>query len=572
MATKYPNVDAANKWARRVVRGAVPACKYVRQACQRHLDDLVASRTAAFQYKFDAAAAERKISLLQLLPHVKGEWALQRKLILLEDWQRFGLVVMFGWVKKRSGLRRYREAYWEVPRKNGKSVIAASVGIGMFVADDEFGAEVYSGATTEKQAWEVFRPARLMVKRTQPLIEAAGIEVNASNLNLPADGSRFEPVIGTPGDGASPSCAIVDEYHEHATAALYDTMLTGMGARKQPLMFVITTAGSNIEGPCYDMRGRVIAMLDGTVPDDELFGWIWTIDEGDDWTDPAVLAKANPNIGVSVYQEYLESQQRKAIKNASFQNTFKTKHLNVWVSARSAYFNMQAYQKCADTSLNIEDFIGESCLIAIDLAKKIDICGRINLFYRYEDDGRLHYYCISPEFYLPSQTIEYGTERDVVERYQRWVNMGLLTPHDGAEISFVAFRDDLISDCKIISPVELPMDEWFGAQMAQELSAEGLQPVLLRPTTKVFSPAMKELNAAILAGRFHHDGNPILGWMMGNVTNKPDGFDQDFPRKEKSSKKIDGAVALLMGVSRAMVLAGEPSGNDFYDDPIMVGA
>lgn len=571
-SSKYPNVDAATKWARRVVRGAVPACKYVRQACQRHLDDLVSSRTAAFQYKFDPAAAERKISLLQLLPHVKGEWALQRKLILLEDWQRFGLVVMFGWVKKRSGLRRYREAYWEVPRKNGKSVIAASVGIGMFVADDEFGAEVYSGATTEKQAWEVFRPARLMVKRTQPLIEAAGIEVNASNLNLPADGSRFEPVIGTPGDGASPSCAIVDEYHEHATAALYDTMLTGMGARKQPLMFVITTAGSNIEGPCYDMRGRVIAMLDGTVPDDELFGWIWTIDEGDDWTDPAVLAKANPNIGVSVYQEYLESQQRKAIKNASFQNTFKTKHLNVWVSARSAYFNMQAYQNCADTSLKWEQFQSWPCLMCLDLASKTDICCRINLFYRYEDDGRLHYYSVDPQFYLPSQTIEYGQERDVVERYQRWVNMGLLNPHDGAEVSFNDVRDDLLADAADVALTEVPMDEWGGFQLAQDLSDQGQQPVKIPKNTKTFSPAMKELNGAILSGRFHHDGHPILAWMMGNVTSKADANDNVFPRKEKASKKIDGAVALLMGVSRAMVLAGEPSGNDFYDDPIMVGA
>ncbi|MEB0270855.1 terminase large subunit, partial [Pseudomonas sp. 5B4] len=338
MAYKYPNVEAANRWARDVVRGRVPACRYVQLACQRHLDDIVRSKSAGFSYKFDGKKAEKKLKLAQMLPHVKGEWAFKRQLITLEPWQKFGLSMTFGWVKKRSGLRRFRESYWEVPRKNGKSVIAAAVGIGMFVLDNEFGAEIYSGATTEKQAWEVFRPARLMVKRSPMLMEAAGIEVNASNMSRPDDGSRFEVVIGNPGDGASPSCAIVDEYHEHDSAALYETMLTGMGARRQPLMFVITTAGSNIEGPCYDMRGRVVEMLEGTVPDDELFGWIWTIDEGDDWTDPKVMAKANPNIGVSVYQDYLVSQQQKAIKNASFQNTFKTKHLNVWVSARTVYF------------------------------------------------------------------------------------------------------------------------------------------------------------------------------------------------------------------------------------------
>lgn len=165
-------------------------------------------------------------------------------------------MVTFGWLSKRTGKRRFRESYWEVPRKNGKSVIAAGVGLGMFLMDDEFGAEVYAGATTEKQAWEVFRPARLMVKRSQLLIDAAGIEVNASNLNKPADGSRFKPLIGNAGDGSSPSCAIVDEYHEHDSSALYETMLTGMGARRQPLMFIITTAGANIEGHGLDASTR----------------------------------------------------------------------------------------------------------------------------------------------------------------------------------------------------------------------------------------------------------------------------------------------------------------------------
>ena len=156
-------------------------------------------------------------------------------------------------------------------------------------------------------------------------------------MNIPADASRFEPVIGNPGDGSSPSCAIVDEYHEHQSASMYETMLTGMGARRQPLMFIITTAGSNIEGPCYDKRRQCVEMLNGTVPDDELFAWIWTIDEGDDWTDPLVLQKANPNYNVSVYKEYLINQQQRAIRSARFANTFKTKHLNVWTSAKTGF-------------------------------------------------------------------------------------------------------------------------------------------------------------------------------------------------------------------------------------------
>ena len=392
---KYPAVDAANKFAKAVVSGKIPACRYIRQACQRHLDDLVASKSKSYPYQFDAKEAQKKIALIELLPHTKGEWGFKRQLITLEPWQRFGLACTFGWKRKKDGLRRFRESYWEVNRKNGKSVVAAGVGLAMFAADNEFGAEVYSGATTEKQAWEVFRPARLMAMRSPMLLEAAGIEANASNLNKPADGSRFEPIIGNPGDGASPSCSIVDEYHEHDSDALYTTMLTGMGARRQPLMFIITTAGYNIEGPCYDKRREVVEMLDGTVPNDELFGWIWTIDPEDDWKDPKVLAKANPNIGVSVYQEYLESQQRRAIQQARFTNTFKTKHLGLWVTAKAGYFNMTQWEACGDETLNLEEFDGQSVVLSFDLARKLDMNSMARLFWR-DIDGKRHYYSIAP--------------------------------------------------------------------------------------------------------------------------------------------------------------------------------
>ncbi|ARW94125.1 hypothetical protein MS6207_00802 [Escherichia coli] len=290
----YPNVNAANQYARDVVRGKIVACQFVIQACQRHLDDLMAEKSKSFRYRFDKDLAERAAKFIQLLPHTKGEWAFKRMPITLEPWQLFVICCAFGWVNKGIRLRRFREVYTEIPRKNGKSAISAGVALYCFACDNEFGAEVYSGATTEKQAWEVFRPARLMCKRTPMLTEAFGIEVNASNMNRPEDGARFEPLIGNPGDGSSPHCAVVDEYHEHATDALYTTMLTGMGARRQPLMWAITTAGYNIEGPCYDKRREVIEMLNGSVPNDELFGIIYTVDEGDDWTDPQVLEKANP--------------------------------------------------------------------------------------------------------------------------------------------------------------------------------------------------------------------------------------------------------------------------------------
>lgn len=254
-------------------RGKIVACQFVIQACQRHLDDLMAEKSKSFRYRFDKDLAERAAKFIQLLPHTKGEWAFKRMPITLEPWQLFVICCAFGWVNKGSRLRRFREVYTEIPRKNGKSAISAGVALYCFACDNEFGAEVYSGATTEKQAWEVFRPARLMCKRTPMLTEAFGIEVNASNMNRPEDGARFEPLIGNPGDGSSPHCAVVDEYHEHATDALYTTMLTGMGARRQPLMWAITTAGYNIEGPCYDKRREVIEMLNGSVCGNTVYGY-----------------------------------------------------------------------------------------------------------------------------------------------------------------------------------------------------------------------------------------------------------------------------------------------------------
>lgn len=555
--TAFPNVDIANKWAKQVVLNKIPACKWVKLACERHLNDLKNSKNKDFLYKFEPKLAEKKILFIELLPHTKGEWAQKRLKLTLEPWQKFGIACTFGWVRKKDGFRRFRESYWEIPRKNGKSAIAAGVALNMFANDGETGSEVYAGATTEKQAWEVFKPARLMAVRSPEFVEAAGIQINAGSLEIIEDGSVFETIVGDPPDGQSPHCAIVDEYHEHQTNAMYDTMQTGMGARRQPLMFTITTAGFNIDGPCHDLRLRIQDMLMSTVPDDELFGFIWTIDEGDDWTDPKVLAKANPNFDVSVYGDYLESQQRKAVNNPARQNTFKTKHLNVWVSARSVYFNMERWKLCADPNLKFEDFESDKCLMPLDLASKIDICARINLFYRLID-GKVHYYSVSPQFYLPHETVFDGDEKMVSDRYQKWLNAGLLEVHDGAETDLDLVASDLIADSKRANLIEVPYDNWGARQIAKDLSNSGLECVEIAKNTKNFSPAMKELTAAIASGRFHHDGNPILSWMVGNVMSKPDANNNDYPRKQKNAMKIDGAVCLLMGINRAMALAGEP--------------
>jgi len=547
------NVTKANKYARDVVAGRITACRWVVLACQRHLDDLAREKQAKFKYRFDRKKAERACRFIQQLPHTKGEWALKRQLIKLEPWQLFIVSCVFGWVRKKSKLRRFQEVYTEVPRKNGKSAISAGVAVFTFAADNEFGAEVYSGATTEKQAWEVFRPARLMCQRSPDLLAYFGIQVNATTVVRHEDGARFEPLVGNPGDGQSPSCAIVDEYHEHQTDALYTTMLTGMGARTQPLLWAITTAGYNIDGPCYDKRREVIEVLEGTTPNDELFGVIYTIDEGDDWTDPAMLRKANPNIGVSVREDYLASQQQRAINNPRYVNTFKTKHLNLWVSSKVAFFNMERWKTCEDKTLALEDFAGQDCVLGLDLARKLDLNSMARLFWK-DIDGKRHYFCVSPRFWVPEDTVFDNDNRRLAEKYQKWVEGGVLIPTEGAEIDYREILAECIDANQVAPVIETPVDPHGATNLAHHLDDEGLNPVSITQNYQNMSDGMKELEAAINSGRFHHDGNPVMTDSVMNVVAKylPGNDDVMRPIKEHPDSKIDGAVALIMAIGRVM--------------------
>ncbi|MGG7603535.1 terminase large subunit [Massilia sp. BKSP1R2A-1] len=535
-------------YAQDVVKGRIVACKWVKLACKRHLDDLKASKRKAYPYYFDEAAANKVCRFLSLMPHTKGKWARRRELIKLEPWQCFAFISLFGWKIKKNDRRRFRKAYFAVPRKNGKSIIGSGLGLFMFAADGEFGAEVYSGATNEKQAWEVFRPAKQMLERTPDLQELLGAEVWAKALLVPEDGSRFEPVIGKPGDGASPSCAIVDEYHEHDSSDLVDTMETGMGAREQPLLLMITTAGFNIAGPCFDQEQDAKKVLEGVLDDPELFALIYTIDEKDDWTSPAALRKANPNFGISVDEDFLLSQQRQAMQSASKQTRFKTKHLNIWCSAKSAWLNMLEWAKCADRTLRREQFKGERCYLVLDLASRSDVCVLMLMFVR-EIEGKQHFYLFG-DYYLPEFAIE-NAEKNA-NAYRKWVIEGFLQQHDGAEIDFDLIEEDMLALVAEYGPDEVVFDPFRAAQLEQRLTKKGVTAVEVGQTVKNLSLPMKEFESAIKAGRVHHDGNPMLTWMMSNVVAKLDAKDNIYPRKEKPEQKIDGPVAAIMGVARAI--------------------
>jgi phage terminase large subunit-like protein len=563
-APPRPHVAAALAYAEGVRSGKILACKWIKLACVRHLEDYKRSKRADYPFKFDKDEAEKRCQRAELFPHVKGHWAIPdpknpgSTRIRLEPWQCFIRSSIYGWKEKATGLRRFRVAYIEVPRKNSKSTMAAIDGHEFLACDGEFGAEVYSGATSEKQAWEVFRPAKQMAERTPEYREAYGVVVNASNLAILENGSRFEPVIGKPGDGASPSLAIIDEYHEHPDSTLVDTMLTGMGARRQPLLLVITTAGDNLAGPCYAMHTQVEKMLEGVQPNDRLFGMIYTIDQGDDWTTETALRKANPNYGVSVGAEFLKQQQKEAIDSSRQQGVFKTKHLNVWVTARDAWMNMEWWNRQADRTLKAEDFTGFPCFAGGDLASKLDLASVVRVFRKNLPDGppgddgepteRPHYYAFG-RHYLPEKTVEDPKNR----HYQGWVHDGWLTATDGDMTDYSRIRADLLEDARVHGIEQAGFDPWGSQEMIQELTRQGITAVEIPQTVKYLSDPMKSLEALVKSGQFHHTGDEVLTWAVSNVTVREDANENIFPRKDMPELKIDPAAALLNATSRAIL-------------------
>ena len=569
----------AKKYARDVVSGKQPACKSIRLQAQRFLDELKASTSKDFPYRFDPAKARRVCRFIEHLPHSKGKWAAKKELLVLEPWQVWILAVTFGWLHKageRKGLRRFRVLFVVVPRKNGKSALAAGIGLYMLCADGEYGAEVYSGATSEKQAKEVFRPAQLMAKRTPALLEAFGVEVLANAIVRIEDASKFETLIGNPGDGQSPSCSIHDEYHEHPDDRQVDTMQTGMGARDQPLQVLITTAGDNLAGPCYaavQEQREIIAGIghNGGPPlEDETFFVEYTIDDDDDWKSEEALRKANPNMGVSVSAEFLMARMRDAIAVPRKAAIFKTKHLDLWVAAKSAFFDIEAWRRCqadwmpqrAADALALEELAGRRCVLALDLATKIDIAG---LEYLFPPIGAK----ATPEdpfirigrYFLPGDTVE------KVQAYQGWDAQALLDVTEGAVTDF-SFLEEALREAAALFDVEAcAFDPWQAAQLAQRMLVEGLPMLEYRMTVQNLSGPMKELDALQRAGTLAHGGCPVMEWQINNVVAQIDAKDNVFPRKPRDEAKIDNPVALIMALGAALKEEDEVEETSPWDDP-----
>ncbi|MCG7984723.1 MAG: terminase large subunit [Candidatus Thiodiazotropha lotti] len=540
-------VVTATEYAQKIVTEEIVACEYVQQACQRQLNDL---ENGVPGYYFDPEIASRVCKLIELLPHIKGKWARERKHISLEPWQIFILTTVFGWVDD-DGLRRFKTVYTEIPRKNAKSTLTSGVALYLLSADKEEGAEVYSAATTRDQARIVWQDAKRMVERTPGLQKRFGVATSAHTVYVEQTASVFKPLSRDQGgnlDGLNIHGGLIDELHAHKTRDVFDVIETGTGARDQPLLWLITTAGFNKSGICFEQRSYVTKILNGAVDDPEYFGIIYTMDAEDleneekMLTDPALWEKANPNWNVSVNPSDIERKARKAFEMPSARNNFLTKHLNVWVNADTSWMDMLAWGKCGDSSLKLEDYYGKSCWVAADLASKTDIA---SVAYVFEENG---IYTAFVRNYLNEDAAEEGSN----SQYSGWSRMGYLTLTPGNVTDYAQIEQDILDSSEDFNLTEVAFDPWQAEYMRQCLAEQGINTVELRATVANFSAPMKELQALVLQNRIRHQNCPVLNWMMSNVVAHLDAKDNIYPRKEFPENKIDGVVALIMAFNRAL--------------------
>lgn len=540
-----PFSQKAIAYAQGVLDGEIPACWQIKAAAKRFEADIDGD-----EWEFRPLLVEKACRFIQLLPHTKSVWASRRQLIQLEPWQVFCVAAIFGFVDPATGLRKVNEALLFIPRKNGKSTFAASIGLYMAFLDGEAGAEVWIGANSKDQADACFVPCQDMVRRSPKLMEACGIAVQAKSIFSASTGSFIKSMIGKPGDGSNPHCAILDEAHENDTSEQYDTMKTGMGSRLQPLLLTITTAGFNVAGPLRQLQVEAENVLKGLVHNDRLFAAIFTIDPEDDWTDFEVWKKANPNFGASLHEHYLRDQYRTAMDNPSKRAGLLTKHLNVWQNAASGWIDMRQWDACAllpsdgSPALTITDLKGSTAYLGLDLAAQIDLTALVVIV---EHNGQPH---IFPYFFLPQGAIEASKNAGA---YRDWIARGFVRKTDGNATDFQAVYDTVLELMELLDVKGIVVDQWQALNTVQKLTDQfpDLEVLTFKQNPSEFNPVMREFEARLADGEIRHNANPCMDWMASNVCIKPTSNNllKPFKPDRQAHLKIDGIVSALMALA-----------------------
>ncbi|MGH3631562.1 MAG: terminase large subunit [Sciscionella sp.] len=598
--------ETALKYAQDVLSGDIVAGRFVKLACKRFLDDLQFAEARGFY--FDTAAAQHAADFFGGLKHTKGVWAKKRETagFLLSNWQVFVIANLFGWLRFDNGQRRFREAHLELARKNGKSTFIAGIGNYMLVADGEPGAEVYSAATTRDQAKIVFNAAKDMVKVSPRL--AAAVRVWQGSLTHEASSSKFAPVAAdsTTLDGLNIHCALIDELHEHPTRSLYDVLNTATGSRSQPLVLAITTAGFTREGICWDQRTYGVKVISSITPDDNFFAFIATLDDGDDWKDEKNWCKANPNLGISVSLEAIRPNFIKALEQPAAQNEFLRKHLNVWTSADTAWLPDGVWEKNCEGGEHVEPIaarehallamrgiplvtkVGDKeittypqprfCFGGLDIAECEDLVSFVLVFppcerrtrmelktdpvtkktlnverLLQEADSKWH---VIPFFWIPEAFAEERAKKNRAP-YDVWIRTKLIEKTPGNTVAQEAIRMKILEMKNLYTLGEVGYDNWGAEWIGPKLLADGIKMVKIPQRFEMLSAPTKSFSAFISTAQkqqpmVEHYNNPVLRWMASNVQLLLDSNGNQRPDKGKSKNKIDGIVATIMAVGRAL--------------------
>lgn len=517
----------------RVMSGERVAGELEKLAVKRHLDDME-NATEKGLY-FDEKAAKTALAFFTLLRHYKGEWA--GKELELEDWQCFIVWCVFGW-KTADGRRRFMYANVEVARKNGKTTFAAGIALFMLVLDGEAGAEVYSAAVDKTQASICWDAAKLMIEQSPEL--KAYLTVWKTSIVYERTASSYKPLSKETKnkDGLSPHCAICDEMHAWTSDDLYHLITTGMGARRQPLVFSITTAGSNMSLPYYSMRSLYVDILKGVKIQENTFVIIYCPDKGDEWDDLVTWQKANPNYGISVYEHYMQNEFTSAKnKGGTKEVNFKTKNLNMWVDAPDVWIQDEKVLAC-DHGTTEEDLAGQECYAGLDLASHVDI-NSLALYFPKLPVPAFRFY-----FWIPEGKVIQKEDRVDYRQWHKegWIN---ITPGDVIDIDF--FVSDLSCVLKKYDVKRIAFDPakaYHG--VIQGLQKNGFDDLLdeFSQSMQNMSEPTKKIEADVTAGSIDLMGNPVIRWMFRNVVVYRDANDNIKLDKKRSIEKIDGVVSM----------------------------
>ena len=511
------------------------------------------------EYYFDEIAADVAVGFFETtLVHSKGEWAGDP--FVLQDWQKNDIVrPIFGW-KREDGTRKYRIAYIEIPRKNGKSTMAAGFALCLLTNDGEPGAEVYSAAADREQAAIVFEEAKAMVEASPELSEIC--DPFKRSIAVPSTRSSYRVLSrdAFTKHGLNAHGVVFDEVHAQPDRELWDVLKTSMGARRQPLMVAITTAGYDKDSLCAELHDYARKVLDGTIEDPSFFAYIAAADPEDDWQAESTWAKANPGIGVTVKLEYLREEAKRAAEMPAYENTFKRLHLNLWTEQDVRWLSLDTWDKCGE-SVDVAALAGRTCYGGLDLASTNDLAAFVLDFPDGEDP---EFHDQLAWFWIPRDNVLAKIKRDGV-RYDVWIKQGLITATEGNVIDYGSIEKTIDEVAQRFNIKEIAYDRWGATEMIQRLQDGGMNVIPFGQGFASMSPATKEFEKLLLSRRIRHGGNPVLRWMAGNVVVRQDPAGNLKPDKSKSKNKIDGIVASIMALDRATRHADKQE-RSAYDD------